>query len=281
MTKTKPLSTGTLSVAAHIKPPEMVEIPAGEFWMGTSFEQIQFLLEHEAWAEDWFARNMFQTEQPYHKVHTAAFEIASSPVTNYEYHLFVWDTGYRLPRGWGGLHYLEEEAFHPVTGISRDDGLAYCAWLGQQLARLTGEAREKFQYRLPTEAEWEHAARGADGRLYPWGNDFDPWRCNTADSAKGGTTPVGYYSPSGDSPFGIEGMSGNVWEWTSSALRPYPFKPEVENGEADSSLACVIRGGGWYYSHKLARCAARESALPGFVSASLGFRIVRSVGSAG
>ena len=204
----------------------MVTIPAGEFWMGTSYRQIEYMLDHEAWADDWHDQEMFQGEQPYHKVDLPAYEIARCPVTNFEYHIFVWESGYKAPKTWIGFHYIEEEAFYPVSGISREDALAYCEWLQKALIKATGEEPANFKYRLPTEAEWERAARGEDDRIYPWGNDFDPWRCNTADSRLGGASQVCCYSPSGDSPFGVADMAGNVWELTNSILRPYPYKPD-------------------------------------------------------
>jgi formylglycine-generating enzyme required for sulfatase activity len=275
--KTKTPTASKPGAKVRFKPPDMVTIPAGEFWMGVSSKQIDYLLEHESWAEDWYHNNLFQVERPYHRVHTGPYEIGRAPVSNMEYHLFVWETGYRTPNHWVGFHYNEEEAHCPVVGVSRYDALAYCEWLAYQMAEFNEGDTEEYHYRLPTEAEWERAARGADGRLYPWGNDFDPWRCNTAESAKGATTPANSYSPSGDSPFGVTDMAGNVWEWTGSVLKPYPYKADDGREALGPKDACVIRGGAWYYSHKLARCAARESVLPGYISSSLGFRIARTI----
>jgi formylglycine-generating enzyme required for sulfatase activity len=245
--------------------PHMVKVPAGEFIMGTSDVQIGQLLLKDEWAEDWYDAGMFQIEQPQHTLTVKAFEIGTYPVTNLEYYAFVYNTGYRVPRSWGGFHYNEEYTHHPVTDVSKLDAIAYCEWLSKE----TG-----MTFRLPTEAEWERAARGIDGRIYPWGDVFDPWRCNTVESAKGITTPVGSYSYSGDSPSGAADMAGNVWEWTSSMLYPYPYDPTDGREDCKAGEKCVVRGGAWYYSRKLARCAAREGMLPEVISTSIGFRVL-------
>lgn len=259
------------NLQTRVKMPEMIAVPSGDFYMGTSESQVEFMLQREDWAEDWLNRDMFQVEQPYHRVHLPAFEIGRFPVTNAEYHLFTWNANYRVPRHWLGFHYAEEEALHPVVNISREDAQAYIRWLNEKLG-LTGSQA----FRLPTEAEWERAARGDDGRIYPWGNEFDPWRCNTQDGGRGWTSVVGLYSPGGDSPFGVHDMGGNVWEWTSSLMRPYPYDPADGREEAPGpGERVVIRGGGWYYSHKMARCSVREGVLPGYTSESLGFRLAR------
>jgi formylglycine-generating enzyme required for sulfatase activity len=247
---------------------DMIALPAGEFLMGTSDAQVAQLLRKEAWAKEWDDRSLFHAEQPQHMVRLPAFAIAAHPVTNAEYRDFVWEAGYRTPRGWLALDIPEGLGDAPVTEVSWADARAYCRWLSQ----MTGLA-----FRLPTEAEWERAARGEDGRLYPWGNDFDPWRCNTLESGNGGVTPVGLYSPSGDSPCGAADMAGNVWEWTSSLLHPYPYRADDGREEAQAAGPRVARGGAWYYSRKLARCAAREGLLPTYTSPTLGFRLALSL----
>ncbi len=102
---------------------------------------------------------------------------------------------------------------HPVVNVTWHDAVAYCKWL----AGVTGKA-----YRLPSEAEWEKAARGTDGRIYPWGDEWHRMRCNASGGKRGGTTRVGNYSPLGDSPYGCADMVGNVCEWTRSLYRVYP-----------------------------------------------------------
>jgi len=250
-----------------IKTPQLVQIPTGSFIMGTSDVQIGQLLVREDWAKDWYDEGLFQVEQPQHSVKLAAFEIAQYPVTNADYYTFVYRTGHRIPKGWIGFHYPDGQAEHPVTGISWNDAAAYCKWLSEEL---------KSSYRLPTEAEWERAARGVDGNIFPWGDMFDPWRCNTTESGKHSTTPVWTYARTGDSPAGVSDMVGNVWEWTNSLLQPYPYKLDDGREAPTGAGKRVVRGGAWYYSQKLARCAAREGLLPDYTSNSLGFRLGRS-----
>lgn len=255
---------GAVEMALPVAVPALILIPAGSFLMGTSDEQIEQLLRHETWAQEWVDQGLFQVEQPQHTVALPAYEIAVHPVTHAEYYRFVFNSGYRAPRGWIGFHYPEERADHPVVGVSKVDALAYCKWLSAATGR---------NFRLPTEAEWEKAARATDGRIYPWGNSFDPWRCNTVESAKGSTTPVGAYSKGGDSPYAVADMVGNVWEWTSTLLQPYPYQQGDGREAAAANAKCVVRGGAWYYSRRLARCAAREGVLPDYTSPALGFRL--------
>jgi len=251
-----------------IKTPSMVEVPMGEFLMGTSNENIKLLqLKESDWAYEWSDNELFAAEQPQHILSLPAFEIAKYPVTNEDYHFFTSDVAYRLPRDWTGFTFREDTENHPVVGVSKIDAEAYIEWLNRKTS---------MNFRLPTEAEWERAARGTDGRIFPWGNTFDPWRCNTAESVKKGTTPVGFYSPGGDSPSGAVDMVGNVWEWTQSLFLPYPFIPERTDG-AKARGRFVVRGGAWYYTRKLARCAAREGILADYVSSSIGFRLARSI----
>jgi len=253
---------------SKVKLPVMITVPASSFLMGTSDEDITRLqLKESEWAYDWSDNDLFENEQPQHEIALPTFEIAQNPVTNAEYFLFTWDTGHRLPKGWVGIRFADDTGNHPVTGVSRNDALAYAKWLSD---------RSKLKFRLPSEAEWERAARGTDGRIYPWGHTFDPWRCNTAESMKKGTTPVGLYSQGGDSLCGCVDMVGNVWEWTSSVFMPYPYNPADGREEIKPGVKYVIRGGAWYYTRKMARCAAREALLPDHTSPSLGFRIART-----
>jgi len=247
-----------------VRRPPMVNVPDGEFIMGTSDAQVSMLMSREEWALEWYDNDLFQIEQPQHYVWIPAFNIAAHPVTNEEYHKFVYNSGYRVPKSWSGFQYLDDTADHPVTGISKTDAEAFCKWVSDQMGEV---------YRLPSEAEWERAARGMDGRIYPWGDEFDPWRCNTAESSKRGTTPVGVYSPGGNSPVGAMDMVGNVWEWTSTILAPYPYESEDGREEQGMLERYVVRGGSWYYTRKLARCAAREGVLATFTSPALGFRL--------
>ena len=247
-----------------VRVPPMVRIPAGSFTMGTGEDQVKYLLLREDWANEWDSRNMFMAEQPEHAVSLRAFSIAQHPVTNLEYRPFVWATGYKAPRHWSNFDVPKGLEEHPVVNVSWHDVLAYCAWLKEQ----TGQA-----YRLPSEAEWERAARGIDKRIYPWGSDFEAWRCNTAENNRRDTTPLHMYVPGGVGPEGLHDMSGNVYEWTASLLKPYPYVADDGREDAQAEGKRVVRGGSWYYSRKLARCAARESLLPSYTSTGLGFRL--------
>jgi len=176
------------------------------------------------------------------------FFIARTPVTNAEYERFAAATRRRSPEHWRGKTPPEELCDHPVVYVSWKDAVAYAEWAGG---------------RLPTEQEWEKAARGIDGRVYPWGDEFDPVRCNARESGTGTTTPVGHYSPDGDSPCGCADMSGNVWEWTASQY------------ELDRNVR-VLRGGAFGYGGGRVRCAYRGWNSPDYGYGGSGFRIVAS-----
>jgi formylglycine-generating enzyme required for sulfatase activity len=214
-------------------PPETVRVPAGTFLLGD-----------ESKAGESLQRTLSLPD----------YSIGKYPVTNAEYQAFALDTW--TQRDLEYRDYLQDKSNHPVVGVSWDAALAYCQWLSEK----TGEP-----YRLPSEAEWEKAARGTDGRIYPWGNELpDANRCNFADSARG-TTPVGQYSPQGDSPYGCADMAGNVWEWCYSGNEP--------------SGTPVLRGGAFGYDAGRIRCAYRLEYLPGDGLTSVGFRVVLAPGS--
>jgi formylglycine-generating enzyme required for sulfatase activity len=170
---------------------------------------------------------------------------------------------------------------HPVVGVSWFEATAYCCWLKEQLCTrdtlaepLRTLLREKgYVVRLPTEAEWEKAARGDDERQWPWGNEFQPEQCNSSESGLGGTTTVGIY-PAGASPYGCLDMAGNVWEWTNTLLRDYPYRDDDgrENHEAEGGR--VLRGGSWRSVQRFARCAVRFDARPGYFNNFVGYRVV-------
>ncbi|TEU13818.1 MAG: NACHT domain-containing protein [Anaerolineales bacterium] len=246
----------------------MVLVPDGEFRMGSD--------DHDAWDD----------EKPPHPVYLDAYYIDRTPVTDAEFSAFVQASGYK-PKHWQ----LRADA-HPAVNVTWHDAQAYARWAGKA---------------LPTEAEWEKAARGTDGRRYPWGDDFDPARCNTAEKAGGralprslwrrlfrrkeglalhtvagrGTTPVGAYSPGGDSPYGVADMAGNVWEWTSSLYKDYPYQADDGREDPDASGKLVLRGGSWFIATWDARCSFRDSNDPVNYDVSLGFRCVVRVAPIG
>jgi formylglycine-generating enzyme required for sulfatase activity len=241
--------------------PTWVDVAAGEFWMGDDNR------EHE---------------KPLHKLFLDAFKIARVPITNMQYRFFVEATGYKTPRHWLDVKIPRGEESHPVVNVGWDDVLKYCEWL----STVTGKI-----IMLPSEAEWEKTARGArDQRAYPWGNYWDPTKCNADELVLGNTTPVGIF-PEGASPFNGLDMAGNVWEWTRSAwgiwndqkskfdfLFKYPYDPQDgrESLENKVGIARVVRGGSFFGNREDARCASRNRLrkLPDNLGRYFGFRVV-------
>ena len=246
------------------KLPDMITIPAGSFWMGTSDQHIQTLLDKEDWASEWHNSDLFMAELPAHQVTLNTYQIAKYPVTNAEYYVFIFNTGYKVPKNWTGFKFPEGLETHPVTGVSRMDAEAYIQWLNKSSGS---------RYRLPSEAEWEKAARGPESRIYPWGDNFDPWRCNTIESGKKLTTPVGSYSPGGDSVFEVADMVGNVWEWTHSLYAKYPYDAKDGREDEAGQGRRVLRGGSFGSDRHYARCACRNDGYPGRRVNFIGFRV--------
>jgi formylglycine-generating enzyme required for sulfatase activity len=146
-----------------------------------------------------------------------------------------------------------------VIGVTWYEAYAYCRWL----AAIT-----KQPYRLPTEAEWEKAARGTDKRLYPWGNQSWPGMCNIKDEGIGHTTPIDQYSPSGDSPYGVADMMGNVWEWCQTK---WTKNNRHADNDPEGSMHRVVKGGAWNYS--LVEITHHFGDEPIFATTSQGFRL--------
>ena len=189
-----------------------------------------------------------------------AFEISATQVTNAQYATFLGATGHRLPVHWSDNAPPPGSAEHPVTWVDAGDAAAFCAWLG---------------VRLPTEAEWEKAARGAAGRSYPWGNGApDGTRATYGrGSMEAGTSPVGV-SPAGAGPYGALDLAGNVWEWVSSAYAPYPYDA-ADGREQSATVERVLRGGSYPSPAVHLRCAARSRSYPGRLAPHIGFRLAR------
>ena len=156
-------------------------------------------------------------------------------------------------------------ATQPVVGVNWYEAMAYAAWL----ARVTGRL-----YRLPSEAEWEWAAR-RNVRRYPWGNDWDPARCNSSESRLGQTSPVGVY-PHGATPDGLHDLAGNVYEWTATLYRPYRYDPADGREDPLADGLRVYRGGSWYVGRTNVRCAYRYWSDPGDRFLDLGYRLARA-----
>ena len=220
----------------------MIAIPAGEFTMGS---------DHEV-------------ERPPHPVSVAAFEIDKFEVTNEQFEKFVAETGYVTEAEKAGdtswRYWAKDKANHPVVKVSWNDAQAFCEWA---------------EKRLPTEAEWEKAARGTDGRTYPWGNDWDVNKGNTKDAGYRGTIIVGSF-PGGASPYGVMDMAGNVAEWTSDWFQPYPGYPGGDNeAQYFGEKYRVIRGGGWFSGQELVRTTERSASSMTLANDDVGFRCVK------
>jgi formylglycine-generating enzyme required for sulfatase activity len=252
--------------------PELSRIPAGDFLMG--------------------AADADEDERPVHRVHVGEFFIGRFPVTQDEYARFIRATGYPAPavRGlpliagghdgvfkataapyvWVNGEPDASHGSHPVVLVRYDDAVAYCAWLSETLGRPV---------RLPTEAEWEKAARGGvDGLRYPWGDDIDPSRCNFLVDAslkhQRSTRPTGTYAPN---PYGLYDMAGNVWEWVSDWYgRDYYASSDMRDPRGpQSGMMRIVRGGSWVNDDvSMLRCAYRHKVPPDTYAYSIGFRIV-------
>lgn len=256
--------------------PDLALIPSGEFVMGSDD------------GED--------DERPAHRVQVDEFLMSVRPITNADYALFVRDSGHRAPAIYdlplvvtaGGperernfrvagepyvwlddVPALDRED-HPVTLVRWDDAVAYCAWLSAETGRPV---------RLPTEAEWEKAARGGfEGKRYPWGDRLDRNMANfltdPALKALGGTTRCGIYPPNG---YGLYDMAGNVWQWVLDWYEPhYDSNARFDNpaGPSQGQLR-VLRGGSWLAADvRMLSCTHRHKVPPDTYSYGIGFRVV-------
>jgi formylglycine-generating enzyme required for sulfatase activity len=227
----RPAATPT---SAPSNKPNTVYVPGGEFVLGS-----------DAGNED---------ETPQQTMSIDAFNIDVYPITNAEYKEFVDATGHEPPRTWKEGAYPEGTADHPVTWVTWHDAQDFAEWAGK---------------RLPTEFEWEKAARGTDGQVYPWGDAFDSAKCNSNESGLGTTSPVGNY-PDGVSPNGVFDMAGNVWEWTADWYDAYRGSL-YELGRYGEQYK-VLRGGSWYDGADLVRTTTRKSFDPNQGFSTIGFR---------
>jgi formylglycine-generating enzyme required for sulfatase activity len=211
---------------------EMVLVPAGEFTMGSE---------------------KLQNEKPRRTVMLKDFYIDKFELTNQKYFLFCKDTGRELPTHFVNGKVPAGREKHPVSNVSFFDAEACCKWAGK---------------RLPTEEEWEKAARGVDGRTYPWGSGWDQNLSNNRTRPGQDTLPVGSI-PRGASPYGLLDMAGNVWEWTDSWYKSYPGSPVSFD---DTGKNRVVRGGAYFYSIELLRTSYRHALPPDDASEYGGFR---------
>ena len=253
---------------------DFVLIPAGEFLIGTNPGR---------------GIDLEPDETPQHTLTLPDFYIARFPVTNAQYAAFVTATGHRTPRFWRDGKMPEGKADHPVVGINFHDCLAFCDWASQMLG---------LPIRLPTEPEWEKAARGTDGRVYPWGNQWDPRRANSLESKLNDTTAVTRYATEGASPYGVADLVGNVSEWCFSMFSRYPYNAndgrellQLEKGQhlpwverwglqvtnepsrLRGNEQRVVRGGSFRGTRAICRCAYRGWAAALHYSDDTGFRV--------
>jgi formylglycine-generating enzyme required for sulfatase activity len=237
-------------------------------------------------------RDAYDDELPQHAVELPAYYVARYPVKVDQFRAYVAASGHK-PRDEDSLR---GQSNHPVVWVTWYDALAYCRWLTEQLRDWEGTPEplatllragtddgRPWVVRLPTEAEWEKAARGTEGRLFPWGDEPDPGRANYADTGIGATSAVGCF-PGGVSPYGALGMSGNVWEWTHSLWGgdvrapefKYPYR--VDDGREDESAGSAVRrglrGGSFEIDGRPVRCAYRYGNRPLGRNDYYGFRVV-------
>ncbi len=285
---------------------DMIVIPEGTFFMGSTNQDIEDLLKTDRTIE----AERLESEMPQRAVCLSAYLIDKYPVTNAQYKKFIASDGYTQKAFWSNAgwqyivqarpqenHELESvltgEPEYPVVNVSWYEAEAFARWTGK---------------RLPTEAEWEKAARGTDGRRYPWGNEFDKTRLNCAEAKLERPTAVTQY-PQGQSVYGCFDMVGNVWEWvadwydsqyyrhapnkdpqgpTMGEENPYFGRPEevgisiyeLKPSPASKALSpCkVLRGGSWNGSGVVhVRCANRDYDEPAYKNDTIGFRCARSL----
>jgi formylglycine-generating enzyme required for sulfatase activity len=253
---------------------DWVDIPAGEFLFGSTLGDLTAQMN----------------EVPQTKVHLPAYRISRYPLTYTQVEAFVKDGGYKQKQHWtpAGKKWRGRKSYpqvgwkddewhvgnHPVIGVTWHEALAFCSWLSEKVG---------FTVTLPSESQWEKAARGTDGRRFPWGRQFYPQYANCGHTVQadpftrqmetvgvGSTTAVGLY-PDGASPYGLLDVAGNVWEWTLTLWREQYDAPE--NNAIDVSGSRALRGGSWHERETGVRAAVRKGAPPSTCDTTIGFRV--------
>lgn len=241
-----------------------VEVPAGNFQMGSNPLIDPMAFENERWSE---ARRQGIVDLP-------TYYISRYEVTVAQFRAFVEATGYKIdPMS------IQGTLDHPVGNVSWTDALAYARWLELQLTESTqtptfmkGLLQGGWRLTLPDEAQWEKAARGSDGRIFPWGNQARKDRANYLGTS---TTAVGSFNCP-ECAYGLSDMSGNVWEWTRSPYQPLPFDSTDDRESLSAEALWVMRGGAFNDAENNARSAVRGAADPGARRPFIGFRLVIS-----
>ena len=267
--------------------PETLVVPAGAFVMGSdrAEKEAAYLLDEAAYSHsrtrEW---RWYENEPERHEVVLPAFVITRHPITNANYAAFVAETGHPVPdvdpatwQGYGLIHPYDRtrrhawadgkpppgRAAHPVVLVSHADAKAYAAWLSEKTGR---------RWRLPSEAEWEKAARGNDGRRFPWGDRWVPARLNSHDAGPFDTLAVGSF-PQGVSPYGLLDAAGQVFEWTDTPLSGEPTETAAERRRY------LVKGGSWDdRGCGVCRPAARHGRLADLKHILIGFRLVADPG---
>jgi toxoflavin biosynthesis protein ToxD len=246
--------------------PTMIVMPAARTIIGIEPSRVDSVTAE--WAAYGVQRDWIAKESPRHTAAIGAFRIAKYLVTNGEYLAYVLnDPSAERPTSWAHGVYPLGADNQPVYSVSPQAADAYAAWIADRTGR---------PFRLPTEAEWEYAATGGDGRQYPWGETWNPLLANTAEAGPLTTTPVGIYVE-GASPFGVADMSGNVEEYVADDYTPYPGASAIHDDLMDTHGATyrIARGGSYARHGDLARCARRHGWYPSDHFA-MGFRLAES-----
>ncbi|GAB4111260.1 MAG: formylglycine-generating enzyme family protein [Roseiflexaceae bacterium] len=244
--------------------PIFINIPGVPFLIGSRIEELSDLAKAYGGT-----RESYREESPQHQLQLPAYAIAKTPVTNQQYAAFVAATGAPAPLAWRGPHPPVGQADLPVVDVTWHQAQAFCAWASMLVQQ---------PIRLPSEAEWEHAARGTDGRRFPWGEEWEQTRAITRESGQA-AAPVVASFPQGASPYGVLDMAGGVWEWTATLDRLYPYDPHDGREDPHADGRRILRGGCYANPHGYARCACRFRLLPHVQNPFLGFRLARTLGS--
>jgi formylglycine-generating enzyme required for sulfatase activity len=244
----------------------MAVLEGGTFAMGTRPAQARRVARQ--WRHCGVEERWISKESPQHAVSVPTFKLMRYPVTNQDWLLYRTEVASAgVPSSWALGVYPHDRANHPAWTVSEAQADGYARWLSVRTGR---------NFRLPTEAEWEYAATGGDGREYPWGDLWDPQKANTAEAGPLITTPIGMY-PSGRSPSGLCDMAGNVEEYVADSYEPYPGGEIIEDHlwAAHQGKYRITRGGSFSRYGDLARCARRHGRFPEEIYA-VGFRLAES-----